>query len=860
MTPYPRDSAGTQQNRRMSRGQLRIYLGAAPGVGKTVAMLSEGRRRLDRGTDVVVGLVETHGRAFTAAALEGLEVLPRRRVQHGDTSLEELDVDEVIRRRPDVVLVDELAHTNASGSAHERRWEDIEQILDAGIDVISTVNVQHLESLNDVVLEITGVRQGETVPDEVVRRADQIELVDMSPEALRRRLAHGNVYPAERVDAALSNYFRPGNLSALRELALLWVADRVDENMSRYRQDQDIHDTWATRERVVVALTGGPEQEVLLRRGARIAARGAGGQLLAVKVVPDSGLRDVTDESIVAARELTQELGGELHVVTGSDVSAAILDFARSVNASQIIVGASRRSRWQTLISRGVGEAVVAGSGEIDVLMVSHPYVGRRASARSQLSSLGLKRNVAGWLLATVGVALLTMLLDATREQHELPLEVLLYLSLTVLAAIVGGLWPALATAVLASLAMNWFFTPPFRTFTINEPQNIVAIVVFVLVAVAVSAVVHLSTRRAAEAVAAQRDTSILADLAHSLIDAERPLTALLDQARDIFGAAGAAVVTKTRGGGIGPPLAMSGDVPLRNPGAALTLSSIDDDHTLVLTGDRYRANQRRLVEAFAHHAAAVIRSHSLADQAASAKVLAQDNRTRGALLAAVSHDLRTPLSAIKAGVSSLRETDIVLSQDDQAELLETVEESADRLDGLIENLLDMSRIQSDSVKPRTDEIVVVDLVQASVRTVSHPERVRSWVPDKHLTCLADSGLAERVLANLVENAVRYSPGRQEIVITAERLRGNVELRVIDRGPGVPLNQREGIFAPFQRYGDAPRGTGVGLGLAVARGLTEAMGGTLAAEDTPGGGLTMLVRLPMARPDAKGIDLKGDSA
>ncbi|AKU19070.1 DUF4118 domain-containing protein [Luteipulveratus mongoliensis] len=841
----------------MARGRLRIYLGAAPGVGKTVAMLSEAQRRRERGTDVVVGLVETHGRAYTADMLAGLEVLPRVRVQHGDSFLEELDVDEVIRRRPDVALIDELAHTNASGSRHERRWEDINQVLDAGIDVVSTVNVQHLESLNDVVFEITGVRQRETVPDEIVRAADQIELVDMSPEALRRRLAHGAVYPAERVDAALSNYFRPGNLSALRELALLWVADRVDEAMTRYRHDQDIDSTWATRERVVVALTGGPEQEVLLRRGARIAARGAGGQLLAVKVIPDSGLRDMPDDSISTARELTQELGGELHVVTGSDISAAILDFARSVNASQIIVGASRRSRWQALLTPGVGQQVVAESGDIDVLMVTHPYASGRTRSQGR-TSVGWVRTIGGWLLATVGTALLTWILDLTRQEHDLPLEVLLFLLLTVVTAIVGGLLPALVAAVLASLALNWYFTPPFNTLTINEPQNVVALIVFVLVAASVASVVHLSARRAEQAVAAQRDSHILADLAHSLLDAERPLSALLEQARDIFGAAGAAVVTKTRGGGIGEPVVMSGEVPIRDPGAMLTTASVDDGHILVLSGGNRRADQRRLVEAFAHHAAAVIRGTHLAEEAASAKRLARDNRTRGALLAAVSHDLRTPLAAIKAGVSSLREHDIVLSEQDQAELLKTVEDSADRLDALIENLLDMSRIQADTVKPRTDELVVLDLLQASVRTVTQPERVRTWLPDKRLTVEADAGLAERVLANLVENALRYSPGRQEVVISAERLQDLLEIRVIDRGPGVPMEQKEGIFAPFQRFGDAPRGTGVGLGLAVARGLAEAMQGTLIAEDTPGGGLTMVLLLPIGPTSI--VDTEGDSA
>ena len=324
------------------RGRLRIYLGAAPGVGKTVAMLDEGHRRLDRGTDVVVGLVETHERAHTRELLEGLEVVPRARLTHRGATLEEMDLDGLLARRPQVALVDELAHTNAPGSRHEKRWQDIDELLDAGIDVISTVNVQHLESLNDVVTSITGVVQRETVPDAVVRAADQIELVDMSPEALRRRMAHGNVYAPEKVDAALANYFRVGNLSALRELALLWLADRVDEGLGKYRADHGIDATWPTRERVVVAVSGGPEGETLLRRGARIAARGAGGELLAVHVARSDGLAGPDLPDLVAQRRLTDELGGTFHTVTGEDLAEAVLDFARGVNASQVVIGSSQ--------------------------------------------------------------------------------------------------------------------------------------------------------------------------------------------------------------------------------------------------------------------------------------------------------------------------------------------------------------------------------------------------------------------------------------------------------------------------------------------------------------------------------------
>lgn len=828
----------------MTRGRLRIYLGAAPGVGKTVKMLQEAHRRRQRGTDVVVGIVETHDRSYTAEQLEGLETVPPQEIRHGGTTLHELDVDAVLRRRPDVVLVDELAHRRVSGP-HQRRWEDLDRLLEAGIDVVSTVNVQHLESLNDAVFQITGIRQQETVPDAVVRAADQIELVDMAPEALRRRLAHGHVYPAERVDAALANYFRAGNLSALRELALLWTADRVDEALARYRDDHDIASTWPVRERIVVALTGGPEQETLLRRGARITARGAGGELYAVQVVPDTGLRDVPPESATATRQLVAELGGTMHTVTGSDVGEAILEFARGINASQIIIGASRRTRLQRIFGRGVGDTVVDGSGDIDVLMVTHDLAHSGKRPAISWGGVGRQREIAGWLLATVGLALLTTLLNATGHWHALPLVVLIYLAFTVVTAIVGGIWSGLAAAVLASLVLNWFFAPPTGALTINQPQNVAALVLFLVVAASVASVVHLAARRTAQSVAAEYDSRVLAELTHSLLAVKDPLPELLEQARDIFSTAGAAIVRTTRTGVPGQVVVVSGDVPLTDLDARLSRAPIDDEHQLVLQGDVVDAGRQRLMEAYASVAAAILHRNELARQAAAAAGLAKDNRSRAALLAAVSHDLRTPLSAIKAGVSSLRSTDIQLSPADQRELLETVEGATDRLDGLIENLLDMSRIQSGNITARTDDILVADLFAVTRHSLSAPERVRTWLPDPSLSCLADPGLAERVLANLLENSLRYSPGRQEVVLTGERLGEWVELRVVDRGPGVPQSERTGIFAPFQRYGDSPRGNGVGLGLAVSKGLTEAMDGTLDAEDTPGGGLTMCVRLPV---------------
>ncbi|MDR6861786.1 DUF4118 domain-containing protein [Phycicoccus sp. 3266] len=831
----------------MSRGVLRVYLGAAPGVGKTVAMLSEGHRRRDRGTDVVIGVCESHGRAHTASLLEGLEEVPRRAVEHRGATLTELDVQGVIARRPQVVLVDELAHTNVPGSAHTKRWEDVEEILAAGIDVISTVNIQHLESLNDVVESITGVRQQETVPDDVVRGADQIELVDMSPQALRRRLAHGNVYAAERVDAALANYFREGNLTALRELSLLWLADRVEEGLDRYRSDRGITEPWPTRERVVVALTGDAEGRTLLRRAAQIASRGAGGELLAVYVTPPDGLVDARLEQLDELRRMTVELGGTFHTVKGEDIATALLEFARGVSARQIVIGASRRRRWQEVLSPGVGQKVVEGAGEIDVHLVTHELTRSVRAPWRFGPELGRRRTALGWALAVVGTAALTALLHLTPGWHDLPLEVLLFLLLTVVTALVGGVWPAVAAAVLGSTTINWFFTPPVHTLTISDPQNLVALAVFLLVAVAVSSVVHVSERRAAAAREAQREAAALATSAESLLAERDQLPALLRQVVDFFGVASAAVVRRPTVRDPWQVLAATAGFDVDAVRDASVRAPVDDTTSLVLLGRVVSAQDRRLVSAFAERAGAILRREELVRLADEGRALAKDNRARTALLAAVSHDLRTPLASIKAAASSLRQPDVVFGEADRADLLETIEESTDRLTGLVTNLLDMSRLQSGAVVPRTGPVLLDAAVATAAATLPEGQRVRLTADPEMPPALADPGLLDRVLANVLENALRHSTG--EVVVALSATADRVLLRVVDRGVGVPEGAKEAIFAPFQRYGDAPRGTGVGLGLAVARGLVEAMAGTIGAEDTPGGGLTVVVELPRSRPD-----------
>ncbi|MFE2107568.1 ATP-binding protein [Kitasatospora sp. NPDC059463] len=859
------------------RGRLRVYLGSAPGVGKTYRMLDEARRRRDRGADLVVGWIECHGRRHTEAMLDGLEVLPRAHRSYRDTDFEEMDLDAVLARRPAVVLVDELAHTNIPGGRNAKRWQDVEELLDAGIDVITTVNVQHLESLNDVVRKITGIPQRETVPDEVVRRADQIELVDMAPQALRRRMAHGNVYRAEKVDAALSHYFRVGNLAALRELALLWVAGRVDEGLRDYRASHDIDRVWETRERVVVALTGGPEGETLIRRAARISDRTAGGDLLAVHVTRSDGLAGASSGTLAQQRQLVETLGGSYHVVVGDDIPTALLAFARAHDATQLVLGTSRRGRTaRFLTGPGIGETTVDASEDIDVHMVTHAFTGR-----GRLPALGRRhsrrRTVAGFLAGLVVPWLLTALLSQAHGSVNLTTDALIFQLGVVAVALLGGATSALVASLVASVLLNYFFIPPVHDFTIGETNNIIALVVFAAVALTVSTVVDHAARLTARAARATAEAETLSTLAGSVLRGADALPALLEKSRTAFGMRTVALLERTGGdvlascaspdgdgdgdgGGddgrdAGAGGGGGGDGHGTGPGQALATTEVPvgADAVLVLTGRRLPAADQRVLTAFAAHVAAALERDRLAVVAAEVEPIKAADRMRTALLAAVSHDLRTPLAAALASVGSLRSPDVEFSPEDRAELLATADESLVRLTRLVDNLLDMSRLQAGALTLHLAETHLDEILPRALDSLADPYApVQPLDLESAPPVLADPPLLERVLANVITNALRHNAPGAPVLVAASHHAQRVELRVIDRGPGIAPEDRDRVFLPFQRLGDTDNTQGVGLGLALSRGLAEAMGGSLEVEDTPGGGTTMLLTLPAAKPLSEG--------
>ncbi len=827
----------------MKRGRLRVLLGAAPGVGKTYTMLEEGRRLRDEGRDVVVAFVETHGRAATAAMVDGLEVVPRRHEEHRGLALEEMDVDAVLAREPEIALVDELAHTNAPGSLHPKRWQDVEDLLVAGIDVISTVNTQHIESLGDVVLEITGAQQRETIPDAVLRAADQVEVVDLAPQALRDRLAGGLVYPAERIDAALSNYFRLGNLTALRELALLWLADEVDQALKAYRAEHGITGKWEARERVVVALTGGPEGETLLRRGARIAARSSGGQLLAVHVTAPDGLRTRHPEALDRQRALVEQLGGTFHQVVGEDVPHALVDFARASDATQLVLGVSRRSRLAAAFTGpGIGATVIRESGDIDVHIVTHAAAGSGFSLPRLGGALSRTRLVAGFAVALVFGPLVSWVLTLFHTESSITSDVLAYQLLVIVVALVGGLWPALFAAVLSGLTLNYLFIQPLYTLTIAEPRQLLALVFYVANALLVSLVVDQAARRSREARRAAAESQLLATISGSVLRGEDALQAMVTQTREAFGLSGVRLLVD------GEPRVTDGEPADHDRVSTIPIGT---HGVLELHGGDLEASERRLLQVIATQLDAAIEHGALASAAEAADELAETDRVRSALLAAVGHDLRRPLTSASAAVSALRSPDVTLPPEQRAELLDTAAESLDALADLVTNLLDVSRLQAGALAVTLGPTDVADVVFPALDELElGPAEVELDLADDLRPMLADAGLLQRVVVNLLANAVRHSPDGERVRVAASTFRGRTELRVVDRGPGIPPERRDEVFTPFQRLGDTDNETGLGLGLALSKGFVEGMDGSLEVEDTPGGGLTMVVTLPTAEEAA----------
>ncbi len=627
----------------------------------------------------------------------------------------------------------------------------------------------------------------------------------------------------------------------------------MDEQLDRHRAEHGVAGGGETRERIVVALTGGPEGETLIRRAARIASRTRGADLLAVHVSRADGLTGADPASLARQRALTESLGGTYHQVIGDDVPRALLDFATGANATQLVLGASRRSRLARMFSPGVGTTTVARSDSIDVHMITHEEVGGGLRRTGPGVALPRRRRVGGWLLTGLGLPALTAILYGSRDTLGYPSQILLYLLAVVAVALVGGLWPAVTAAVLSFALLNFFFTVPYHTFFVSDPVNLLALIVFLLVAGAVSAIVDLAARRTREAARASAEAEMLSTLAGHVLRGEAALPSLLVRLRETFGLAAVTLLERRpdappRPGDQSDPdawriVAGAGGAPATCPAGSDTAVVVDEGLVLALRGRLLDAADRRVLEAFGAEAAVALRHQRLAEEAEQAKPLAEADRMRTALLAAVSHDLRSPLASAKAAVESLR-SDIEWSVEDRKELLATAEESLEKLNRLIANLLDMSRLQAGVLGVSPSPVALEEIVPLAIDEAGAVADVK--LPDELPEVVADPALLESILVNLISNAVRYSPAGGEVLVTAGSHGDHVQIRVVDRGPGIPAEAHERVFLPFQRLGDRRGDTGVGLGLALSRGLAEAMGGTLVPEETPGGGLTMILTLPIS--------------
>lgn len=828
-----------------ARGRLRVLLGYSRGIGTTYAMLEEGRRLRDQGRDVVVAALSAHGRAPTIEAarrLDAVTPVPERgRDDGGPKHAGCLDVDATMARHPDVALVDELARGNPVGGRHLNRWQDVERLLSNGIDVISTLTIGHIESLSGTVARITETPEAETIPDAVLRSADQIEVVDVSPQAVDDRLAAGLIGEEGRSDPAADRRYRPERLTALRELALLWVADDAEAALQKYREQHD-QASWQTRERVVVGLSGGPRDETLLHRGARIASGSAGARLLAVHVT--GGHRPHPDTAALARnRVVAERLGAGFHQVVGNDVPGALIDFAHSVDATQLVVGAGRQSRAASILHPGVGERAARRADGVDVRIVTHPASGEgTAPLPRSTGALSPRRQVAGLAAALVAGPPLTWLLVAGRLGGSITVDALAFQLLVVVVALVGGIWPALFAAVGLGITLDYFFIAPLHTVAINSAGHLATVVLYAVVAALVSLVVDRAARQTRVARRSAAESQLLQSISSSVLGGQDAVQTLVDQTREAFGMGRVRLVrdgTDVASSTARPP----GGAPRRaRAGEWARLSEpVGQRARLELEGPALGAGERRLLSVIAVQLATALEQADLSQAAASDKV-------RTALLSALGHDLRRPLAAATAAVSGLRAAGDELGDADRAELVETADQSLAALSKLIDDLLDVRRLEAGALSVFITPTETDDVIEAALDEIgAGPDQVRLDIDPGMPTMLADPTLLRRVLVNLLNNALRHRPQGTAVQLSAGAVDDRVELRVADHGPGIDPRRRDAMFVPFQRLGDTDNTTGLGLGLALSKGFVEGMGGTLTPEDTSGGGLTMVVSLPRHR-------------
>jgi two-component system, OmpR family, sensor histidine kinase KdpD len=867
------------------RGRLKIFLGAAPGVGKTYEMLLAAQAKRRDGVDVVIGIVEAHGRRETEALCEGLEAIARQQVEYKGHLLAELDLDAILKRRPQLVLVDELAHTNAPGSRHPKRYLDVEELIAAGIDVFATLNIQHVESLNDVIARITRIRVRETVPDSVLDKADDIEVVDLSPEDLIKRLNAGKVYVPQQAERAIRHYFSTGNLTALRELALRRTAQRVDEQLLSHMRAHAIAGPWPAGERALVCISEAPSTAGLIRYAKRAADRlQVPWTALYVETTRTQRLNDAERDRIAEHLRLAERLGGSTITIPGRSIVDEIITYATANNITQIIIGKSNRPRWFEMVHGSVVHDLVRRTGEISVHVISAddkdavpPKVGQ-TRPRVEPPGIGRYLGSAGAVAAALAIGLLLQRFIAVQSIS------LVFLTAVLASAIGWGLWPAIFAAIASVLAYNFFFLPPLYTFTIADPENVVALFFFLTVALIVS---NLTAATRSQIMTARRRAKTTAELyafsrkvagigalddllwatayqISSMLDVRSVLLMPVKEGDGIEVASGyppedrlepadmaAARWTweHNRPAGRGADTLPGGKrlfLPLRTGSGTVGVLGIDRD----TPGPLLTPDERRLLDALCDQAAVAIERISLAKGLDEARVLAETERLRAALLTSISHDLRTPLASILGTVSGLRSYPERYTAAEREELLATLQDEAERLNRFVANLLDMTRLESGAVALKLEFVDVGEIIGAALQRAGNvlaEHHVEVTVPSALPMLRVDAVLFEQVLFNLLDNAAKYSSAGSRIDIRATRYGELVEIEVVDEGPGIPPADLERIFDKFYRVqAQDRRRAGTGLGLAICRGFVEAQGGWIIARNRRDrSGAVLTIRMPV---------------
>ena len=871
---------------KINRGKLKIFLGYAAGVGKTYAMLEDARNR-SHDTDLAVGIVETHKRLETAELLQGLEIIPNKKMEYRGVTLSEMDIDAVLARHPQLVLVDELAHTNAPGSRHPKRYQDLMELLDAGIDVYTTLNVQHIESLRDTVEQITGISMHETIPDTVIDTAEEIRLVDLPPDELLQRLKEGKVYVPEQVAHAMEDFFRKGNLTALRELTMRAAADRVDEQVRSYMYSHSIRGPWVTGERLMVCISPSSSGSRLVRTARRLATQLAA-EWFAVYVETPDNLRLSPGESerLTTTLRLAEEMGAKAITIQGNSISEAVIDYAIKNNITKIVVGKPLRRRWLKLRDEVVLDRIIHQSEDIDVYVVSGSGEPTRHSSKDK--NLDRVVNWRGYLQGLVLVGIATLIGRLINQLFTPATIMALYVLAVGITAYLGGLGPSIMVSLVGVLAFDFFFVRPYFSFNVSDTQYIFTFLVLLLVGIIISYLTARVRRQTEAAKNRERETYALFALGRDLAvsnDLESYLQVIINRARETFGRHIIVFLPDPEKKNTLKTYMGTQDIPVDENERAAAFWSFEHQKVvgagtdtlpnskarfiplvtargkvgvleILITGDKDKLTigQERLMEAYANLAAVAIESILLNEEAHNAQILRDTEKLQTALLNSVSHDLRTPLVSIIGVLSSLQEGGIQLDDAAKVKLIKVAWEEAERLNHLITNLLDVSRVEAGAIRILKQASDVQDLVgtaleQLGNRAVSRPIEVD--IPGNLPFVAVDFGLIVQTLVNIIDNALKYSPAASAIEINARNIGNDVQIEVADRGFGIPPGDLLQVFDKFYRIDHPGSVAGTGLGLSICKGIVEAHGGHIVAENRVGGGTIIRLILSAAEPGQK---------